>query len=570
MLNFNSDGTFDYTPNAGFVGGDSFTYQISDGLETVQGTATIDVTNDVPELTADEYTVHHDTALSISLDDGVLANDTDADGDSFTASLNSGPTNGSLSFNADGSFTYTPNSGFLGTDQFSYLASDPYGSSTTATVAIEVTNEAPIGNADEYVAWHDDPLNVTATEGALANDVDELGETLVATLVSGPTSGSLNLGSDGDFVYTPNAGFLGEDSFTYTVSDGFATSDPVTVTLEVSNTPPIARDDEYDILHDQILTVAAEEGVLADDDLDPGETAAITLVGDVTQGTLSLNADGGFVYTPNAGYVGEDSFTYRINDGIQDSEIATVTLYVDNTLLDAVDDAYVLSSNGSLTVSAAEGILANDSDDPGDFVDPAVSIVQDVAHGTLSLASDGSFTYTPNAGFVGADRFRYELSDGIENSRMAWVDFTVTDQVVLAQGLSYRLVHDQTFTVDATEGLLTNDWSDTGSPLTASLDTGPDHGTVTVNSDGSFSYSPDAGYLGNDSFTYIASDGTNQSAAVAVQLSVFNTTPVALEDSYRVVRGGMLSLAEHFWPTTRTTRGKPKPSFSSTRSLRER
>src|SRR5690606_29372129 len=139
---------------------------------------------------------------------GVLANDTDADGDALTAVLVTGPTNGSLTLNEDGSFTYTPNEDFHGTDSFTYQASDGGQVSAEATVVITVNpvDDEPVAADDAYATDEDTALTIDAP-GVLANDTDDEGGSLTASLVSGPANGMLTLNEDGSFTYTPNEDF---------------------------------------------------------------------------------------------------------------------------------------------------------------------------------------------------------------------------------------------------------------------------------------------------------------------------------------------------------------------------
>ena len=185
--------------------------------------------------------------------------------------------------------------------------------------------------------------------------------------------------------------------------------DPVLVGLDLDeeNVAPVAVNDSYSVAEDTTLTVAAP-GVLANDtDTDPLTAAVVT---PPTHGTLELNADGSFSYIPGLNYNGLDTFTYKANDGELDSAEATVTITITpvNDGPEAVDDAYTVMENGSLTVDAAAGVLANDVEVDGDNV--AVSLVMATTHGTLSLRADGSFTYTPNPGFYGEDSFVYQLT----------------------------------------------------------------------------------------------------------------------------------------------------------------
>ena len=193
--------------------------------------------NDAPVAINDNFQTTENTALT----GDVTANDFDEDSDSLTTALTTAPNNAaSFTLNADGSFSYVPNAGFFGLDTFEYSVSDGNGGTDTATVTITVApvNELPIPESDtfEIIPGQSNASVVSV----LANDVDVDGDALVAVLVGAPTNGSLTLDADGTFVYTPNSGFTGDDSFTYVASDGSGESVATTVVLQTSATaiPP--------------------------------------------------------------------------------------------------------------------------------------------------------------------------------------------------------------------------------------------------------------------------------------------------------------------------------------------
>src|SRR5262249_35242088 len=154
-----------------------------------------------------------------------------------------------------------------------------------------------------------------------SNDSDPENDPLFAVLVQGPAHGSLTLNSDGSFSYTAQAGFTGNDAFLYQASDGNLTSLPATVVLTVkaSNSAPVAVADSYSIGHDQVLQQDAAGGVLANDSDADGDPLWVTVVSGPANGSLTLNADGSFAYTPAQGFVGSDGFTYQVSDGTAQS-----------------------------------------------------------------------------------------------------------------------------------------------------------------------------------------------------------------------------------------------------------
>jgi N-acetylneuraminic acid mutarotase len=192
----------------------------------------------------------------------------------------------------------------------------------------------------------------------------------------------------------------------------------------MENNAPVAVDDAYSTDEDTTLNIAAP-GVLGNDIGDP---LTAVLVSDVSHGTLTLNGNGSFTYTPNAGVIGSDSFTYKANDGQAHSNVATVSIAVNHAPV-AVDDAYSVVKNGVLT-EIAPGVLGNDM---GDLL--TAVLVSDVSHGTLTLNGNGSFTYTPNAGVIGSDSFTYKANDGVAESNVAMVSITITQPMTDTFGL---------------------------------------------------------------------------------------------------------------------------------------
>src|SRR4029450_9216376 len=335
ILTLNGDGSLVYMPALNFNGVDSFTYRASDG-QAQSGIATVTITvtpiNDAPVAANDDsYTTPEDTQLTVA-SPGVLANDSDVDGDALSAILATGPSHGTLTLNSDGSLVYMPALNFNGVDSFTYRASDGQAQSGIATVTITVTpiNDAPVAaNDDSYTTPEDTQLTVSAP-GVLANDSDVDGDALSAVLATGPSHGTLTLNNDGSLIYMPALNFNGVDSFTYRASDGQAQSGIATVTITVTpinDAPVAANDDSYTTPEDTQLTVSAP-GVLANDSDVDGDALSAILVNGPSHGTLTLNSDGSLVYMPALNFNGVDSFTYRASDGQAQSGIATVTITV--------------------------------------------------------------------------------------------------------------------------------------------------------------------------------------------------------------------------------------------------
>jgi RHS repeat-associated protein len=221
-------------------------------------------------------------------------------------------------------------------------------------------------------------------------------------------------------------------------------------------------------------------------------------------------------------------------DGFCAIQRFTLTVQNANVAPIALPDAYAIDENRALSVPAAQGVLANDTD-PGGLALSA-SIVTPPSSGALDLAPSGAFGYVPRPGFVGRDTFTYVANDGAHTSNPATVTITVrsVNTAPIAADDSYATSGGAALMVSATNGVLANDLDLDGDMLLAVLLSLPSHGVLTFAPDGSFTYAPAAGFTGLDSFTYEATDGQFDSMPATVRIAVdlvnhpptFVSTPV--------------------------------------------
>ena len=547
-----SDGTFTFVPPPNSTAPVSFDYRLSGPgwSDTARVTITITPVNDLPVATNQSFTVAEDGTLSVPAP-GVLANVNDLDGDRLTAVLVSGVSRGTLTFNADGSFTYVPRANDDTSDSFTYAILDGTGQSNTARVDIDIlpVNDLPVAVDRSFTASEDTTLVVPAP-GVLAGVTDVEGAALRAVLVSGPSRGTLTLNSDGSFTYVPRANDDTSDSFTYAISDGGGVGNTARVTIDLLrvNDLPVAPGRTFTVAEDTILSVAAP-GVLAGvTDVD-GDFLKAELISSTARGSLTFNADGSFSYKPRANDDTSDSFKYAIHDGTGLSNIAVVVidLLPVNDAPVARSDSFTLDANTTLTV-AAPGVLGNDTDVESPTTALKALLVTGVSHGTLTLNSNGSFTYRPTAGYSGPDGFTYRATDGDAPGAAVSVSLTVraVNQSPTPVNDTRPAVNESTTTTATTVtftigNILANDTDPEGSPLTVVSVGPPASGLGTVSASGALSSgttvitytAPNANFNGTVSIPYTVQDaaGATASASVIVTINPTNDAPVAVNDS---------------------------------------
>lgn len=472
----------------------------------------------------DIYTTVVDTAVSGT----VLENDTAPTGDRLVVDSHTDPSHGTVTMQTDGTFTYQPHQGYVGPDEFEYTARSVIaGTAASTSVSIAVLPYQPPTARDDVFTTATTPFTTSAT----SNDSGIQGNPLVVVAHTDPTNGTVTMDQTGVFTYTANPGFLGADSFAYTIADSRNQTATATVTITVVNAgytqPPFAVDDAVFTPVDTAVSIP----VLANDFSYSGSALTATVANPPRSGVVTDDGTGNLTYTPNAGFVGVDSFTYGVGDGLGGSATATVTVTVGRYFNPPLvgRDYYDATEDQPLSVMPQWGVLSNDYDPDGDPMTAAVA--QQPAHGTVVMASDGSFVYTPVTGFLGQDVFTYTAT----GSTAAASTTTVTITVKVAPNLPPVAVSDgyQTYVdVPVTLDLLANDSDPESRPLTARIVTQPASGTVTANIDGTFTYTPATGFVGTAAFRYAASDGVSEAEADAMVTVVEeNRAPTANDDA---------------------------------------
>ena len=359
----------------------------------------------------DRVAVGEDHGLTIRAAD-LLGNDGDADGNPLRITAVDGGRFGEAVLNPDGSITFTPRGDFHGEASFRYTVSDGQGGSDRATVRVEVrpVNDAPVAADDALRTDEDRALRIDA-KVLLGNDRDVDGDALRIVGLGDASHGEAVLNPDGSVAFIPDADFHGEASFTYTVGDGQGGFDTAVARIEVApvNDEPIATDDRLTTAEDTAIRMA--RGFFTGDDIDvDGDALRIVSVQKAEHGTVELTRNH-VVFTPDADFHGEARFTYTISDGHGGLDTATVRIQV-NPVNDApaatCDNVH--ADEDTPAVFNERRLSSDDLDVDGDRL--KVVSVQDARHGTVSLAQDGTITFTPDADFNGEAHFTYTVSDG--------------------------------------------------------------------------------------------------------------------------------------------------------------
>jgi VCBS repeat-containing protein len=544
-----------YTPPADYNGALNITVQLGQlagGVLNVGSSLPLTITP-VADIVADHLSTTSDTAVSLDL----LANDSFENGNravSVVSGLVNGVTanGGAVTWSADGSLSYTPASGFIGTDTFSYTVTSG-GASETASISVSVS---AVANGDPLISntplgdrsgVDGQPLSIDVRAGFRDPDGDRLSFSasgLPVGLDLDPTTGVISGTLDGR---ASSASVGGAYSVLVTASDGRGGEVSQRFTLTVGNPAPLASDDSFAVDRNTLLDGGhVLTGNVLGNDSDPdGDALRVqtTPLQAPSHGTLVLRADGSFAYTPALNFSGSDSFSYRLLDSDGGSSTAVVSLLVNAAneaplaqgsiaAQTATDGApFALSLAGRFSDIDNDRLSYSASGLPlGLSIDPATGLVSGILDGHASAAAPG-----------GLYAVVISASDNHGGSATQRFDLSVANTTPVTTGS--LLVTDED---SAASGQLLASDAD-GDALDFSIVRGPDHGTLRLNSDNSYTYQPNADYHGADSFSYRVSDADGGSAVATVNIVVtaVNDAPTAVGGiaTQTALDGGSFTLA---------------------------
>ena len=422
--NPNESGTFTITLDADWQdvgGGVTDTDSISTTFDVV-----VKPVNDAPVAVNDFYTILGNTTLTVDVANGVLQNDSDADGDTLTVTgLVSGPSNGTVTLNPDGSFEFVPGSGFSGTVSFTYQFSDGNGGVATGTAFIDVSEPVtgPLTAFDDMVTTNEETLiNIDV----MANDALPITGAFNIQSTTPPGDGSITVLPDGSIDYTPDTDFVGTDTFTYTLADASGRTSTATVMVTVLNVqdPPVANADSGNTQED---TALPNIDILSNDSDPDGDMLTVTMAV-ASNGTVTINLDGTIDYTPDPGFFGADVIDYTISDGNGGTATSTVLINVASVADPPTSADNTVTTQEEISYTFTDADFAFADQDPFSSlvavrIDTLPANGQLLFNGTMAMAgqvisqsdiSNGVLIFVPDPDGNGINyaSFNFSVSDG--------------------------------------------------------------------------------------------------------------------------------------------------------------
>jgi uncharacterized repeat protein (TIGR01451 family) len=525
-------GAVTYHPTPGYSGPDSYAVQVCDTSSPQQcHVSSVSVTVQDNVVTAADDTASTIAVTPVDID--VLTNDDSQSGTPLgDPTVELGPDHGTASVGTDGTVTYTPEDGFSGIDAFSYQICDvstPDPFCDTAMVTVTVSNV--FTDHGPFSTPQNTPLDLQLDDIMTATGAPL--DPSVLTSTTPPSHGSVTFGPD-SVIYTPNPGYTGPDTFNVRACD---TAVPVqchiTIVHVTVGANVVTANDDTDSTTPGTPVIT---DVVANDETETGtplDPASVTVTADPGHGTTTVDpATGAITYTPADGWSGTDTYDYRICDTSTPEAVcgtATVTIDVPNQFTDgpAAEGNAGISTPQNTPIDTPLTDIASTSGAP---VDPAsVTEVTAPEHGSITVDPDtGAVTYTPDPGYSGPDSYVVSVCD-LSTPEPQCHDVTVAVTVLPnTVTIDDQSITTRTDTPADPIDVLTTATSASGQPLAEPVVvSAPEHGSATVNADGTITFTPEDGYDGPDEFVVQVCDtGDPVQACDTATISVI-VTPVA-------------------------------------------
>ncbi|EIA1556609.1 tandem-95 repeat protein, partial [Vibrio parahaemolyticus] len=508
------------TPTADWNGSETLTFTATDPSgESVSQPVNFTVTP-VADIEADKTTVVEDTPTIIK----VLGNDT-FEGKDKVVSLDAenGPKNGTVIVNSDGTVTYTPNDNYVGEDTFTYVVtSGGVSESTTVEVNVTPVNDAPVAKDDIATTQEDTAVTIDV----LSNDSDVDGDKLSIESASVPKEQGTVEVVNGKLVFTPAENFNGDAEITYTVTDGQLTDEAkVTVTVNPVNDAPTIKVDAVESITEDAVNTDTVVATLTVRDTDTSEDQLTVSLENNSNGYFVLVGDEVKLTQAGVDAVNNDELNLKdltisasVSDGVNPTANDSDSLIVNRvndapTVENAIADQELSEDFATYTIDLNDAFKDSDS---------ALNFSVSGNSNVLVSIENGIATISPTADWNGSETLTFTATDPSGESISQRVDFTVAPVA--------DIVADKATVVEDTPTIIKVLGNDTfeGDGKVVSLDAnnGPANGTVSVNPDGSVTYTPNDNYVGKDTFTYVVtSGGASESTTVTVNVTPVNDKP---------------------------------------------
>ncbi|WMY72591.1 Ig-like domain-containing protein [Buttiauxella selenatireducens] len=548
-LQINADGSYVYTPGGDWHGDIAVSYNITDGNQGGTASATFGLhINAIADAKNNIAIAHANTVITTD----VLANDTFVNPDRAITSFTQ-PLHGTVTQGPGTSLIYTPDSGFVGSDSYTYTVASG-GVTETATVFIVLTNNSPTATNQIAATDEDTPITGNVLRGIIDPDGDPLHVAdyqiagVTGTFLAGETAvipgvGTFIVLADGSATFTPIADWNGVvPTITFNVADN--TSDPpIACTLDIT-VRAVA-----DIVSDVASTHAGQAvtiDALANDHFSNSD-ATITAVGTPLHGSVSI-VNNQLVYTPTQGYVGDDTFSYSVTSGgIVETASVTVTMTntvpeVSPTLISTPEDTPIVNGNLLADASDADSDTLTVTDFTVEGVTYAAGQTVTIAgQGTLTVTSAGLYTFTPVADWFGlVHPITFTTSDGNDGGEVNSILLILVLPVTDIQPDNATTHADNAVVIN----VLGNDTFSNASPVVTVAPDSSTVGSITVLADNTVRYTPPLGFVGTDTFTYtVVSGGISETSTVTVVVT--NTppqttdTPASINEDGGALSGGL-------------------------------
>ncbi|MBE5136007.1 tandem-95 repeat protein, partial [Vibrio parahaemolyticus] len=514
------------SPTADWNGSETLTFTATDPSgESISQTVNFTVAP-VADIVADKATVVEDTPTIIK----VLGNDTfEGDGKVVSLDANNGPANGTVSINPDGSVTYTPNDNYVGKDTFTYIVtSGGVSESTTVEVNVTPVNDAPVAKDDIATTQEDTAVTIDV----LPNDTDVDGDKLSIESVSVPKEQGTVEVVDGKLVFTPAENFNGDAEITYTVTDGALTDQAkVTVTVNPVDDAPTIKVDAVESITEDAVSTDTVVATLEVADTDTPEDQLTVSLENNSNGYFVLVGDEVKLTQAGVDAVNNDELNLKdltisasVSDGVNPTANDSDSLIVNRvndapTVENAIADQELSEDFATYTIDLNDAFKDSDS---------ALNFSVSGNSNVLVSIENGIATISPTADWNGSETLTFTATDPSGESISQTVNFTVAPVA--------DIVADKATVVEDTSTVIKVLGNDTfesdGKVVSLDTNNGPANGTVSVNPDGSVTYTPNDNYQGTDSFTYIVtSGGVSESTTVNVDVTPENDAPVAKDDT---------------------------------------